>query len=72
MDPSLRGKYPRRCLNYAIAIIAMCLNEEAHYRPFIGDIVVALEYLAAQSRSHEARNISSPSSEATRTPRRDL
>ncbi|CAD5313282.1 unnamed protein product [Arabidopsis thaliana] len=72
VDPSLRGKYPRRCLNYAIAIIAMCLNEEAHYRPFIGDIVVALEYLAAQSRSHEARNVSSPSPEISRTPRRDL
>lgn len=69
VDPSLRGKYPRRCLNYAIAIIAMCLNEEAHYRPFIGDIVVALEYLAAQSRSHEARNVSSPSPEISRTPR---
>ncbi|KAL0760376.1 hypothetical protein YC2023_084011 [Brassica napus] len=51
VDPSLRGAYPRRCLNYAVAIIAMCLNEEAHYRPFIGDIVVALEYLAAQSVS---------------------
>ncbi|KAF3591023.1 hypothetical protein DY000_02023884 [Brassica cretica] len=57
VDPSLRGAYPRRCLNYAVAIIAMCLNEEAHYRPFIGDIVVALEYLAAQSQSLEARNV---------------
>ncbi|KAH0864251.1 hypothetical protein HID58_081462 [Brassica napus] len=71
VDPSLRGKYPRRCLNYAIAIIAMCLNEEAHYRPFIGDIVVALEYLAAQSQSHEARNVSCTSPEVRRTPRRD-
>ncbi|CAN8292215.1 unnamed protein product [Cochlearia groenlandica] len=71
VDPSLRGKYPRRCLNYAIAIIAMCLNEEAHYRPFIGDIVVALEYLAVQSQSHEARNVSSTSPEVRRTPRRD-
>ena len=57
MDPSLRGAYPRRCLNYAVAIIAMCLNEEAHYRPFIGDIVVALEYLAAQSVSWSSERI---------------
>ncbi|KAH0918270.1 hypothetical protein HID58_025930, partial [Brassica napus] len=71
VDPSLRGKYPSRCLNYAVAIIAMCLNEEAHYRPFIGDIVVALEYLAAQSQSLEARNFSSTSPEVTRT-RHDL
>ncbi|WZZ58242.1 hypothetical protein YC2023_058349 [Brassica napus] len=71
VDPSLRGRYPRRCLNYAIAIIAMCLNEEAHCRPFIGDIVVALEYLAAQSRSHEVRNVSFTSPEVTRTPLHD-
>ncbi|KAF3486059.1 hypothetical protein F2Q69_00054853 [Brassica cretica] len=71
VDPSLRGAYPRRCLNYAVAIIAMCLNEEAHYRPFIGDIVVALEYLAAQSQSLEARNVFSTSPEVTRT-RHDL
>ncbi|WZY98400.1 hypothetical protein YC2023_070729 [Brassica napus] len=68
VDPSLRGRYPRRCLNYAIAIIAMCLNEEAHCRPFIGDIVVALEYLAAHSESHEVRNVSFTSPEVTRTP----
>ncbi|CAN7021657.1 unnamed protein product [Brassica rapa subsp. trilocularis] len=68
VDPSLRGRYPRRCLNYAIAIIAMCLNEEAHCRPFIGDIVVALEYLAAHSQSHEVRNVSFTSPEVTRTP----
>lgn len=56
VDPSLRGRFPRRCLNYAIAITAMCLNEEAHYRPLIGDIVVALEYLAAQCEASGARS----------------
>ncbi|XWS24601.1 hypothetical protein CRYUN_Cryun28dG0117200 [Craigia yunnanensis] len=59
VDPLIRGCYPRRCLNYAIAITAMCLNEEANFRPFIGDIVVALEYLASQSQnwSPESRNV---------------
>ncbi|KAF8113691.1 hypothetical protein N665_0046s0041 [Sinapis alba] len=52
------------------SIIAMCLNEEAHYRPFIGDIVVALEYLASHSQSLEAHNVSSTSPEVTRTTRR--
>ncbi|CAL1355336.1 unnamed protein product [Linum trigynum] len=52
VDPRLQGRYPRRCLNYAIAIAGMCLHEEAHLRPLIGDIVVALEYLAAQSTEH--------------------
>lgn len=59
VDPLIRGCYPRRCLNYAIAITAMCLNEEANFRPLIGDIVVALEYLASQSQnwSPESRNV---------------
>ncbi|CAI0434841.1 unnamed protein product [Linum tenue] len=51
-DPQLQGRYPRCSLNYAIAVCAMCLHEEAHFRPLIGDIVVALEYLAAQSAEH--------------------
>lgn len=59
VDPLIRGCYPRRCLNYAIAITAMCLNEEANFRPLIGDIAVALEYLASQSQnwSPESRNV---------------
>ncbi|KAE8723142.1 Serine/threonine-protein kinase PBS1 [Hibiscus syriacus] len=36
VDPLIRGCYPHRCLNYAIAITAMCLNEEANFRPLIG------------------------------------
>ncbi|KAL5778367.1 hypothetical protein ACOSP7_011293 [Xanthoceras sorbifolium] len=55
-DPLLQGRFPRRCLNYAIAITAMCLNEEANFRPLISDIVVALEYLAAQCQSPASQN----------------
>ncbi|GLT58824.1 hypothetical protein SLA2020_316870 [Shorea laevis] len=56
-DPLLQGRYPRRCFNYLVAITAMCLNEEATFRPLIGDIVVALEYLSSQNRSSEPRNV---------------
>lgn len=52
VDPWLQGRFPRRCLNYAIAITAMCLNEEATYRPMITDIVEALDYLASQSENN--------------------
>ncbi|KAK9216968.1 hypothetical protein WN944_008980 [Citrus x changshan-huyou] len=52
VDPLLHGRYPRRCLNYAVAVTAMCLNEEANFRPLINDIVVALDYLVSQSDSH--------------------
>ncbi|XP_038717532.1 probable serine/threonine-protein kinase PBL21 isoform X5 [Tripterygium wilfordii] len=63
VDPLLQGRCPRRCLNYAIAITAMCLNEEQNFRPFIGDILMALEYLACQCSNFEARvhNTTSPS-----------
>ncbi|KAJ6921050.1 hypothetical protein NC651_014582 [Populus alba x Populus x berolinensis] len=53
-DPLLEGCYPRRCFNYAIAITAMCLNEQASFRPLIGDILAALEYLAAQCHVSES------------------
>ncbi|MCI10920.1 serine/threonine-protein kinase PBS1-like, partial [Trifolium medium] len=48
-DPLLQGRFPVRCLHQAIAITAMCLQEQPKFRPLIGDIVVALEYLASQS-----------------------
>lgn len=45
-DPLLEGKYPIKCLYQAVAIAAMCLQDEASTRPLIGDVVTALEYLA--------------------------
>lgn len=51
VDPLLQGQFPLRCLHQAIAVIAMCLQEQPKFRPLISDIVVALEYLASQSIS---------------------
>ncbi|XP_031484153.1 serine/threonine-protein kinase PBL27-like [Nymphaea colorata] len=47
-DPLLEGHFPIRGLHHAVAISAMCLQEQANTRPLIGDIVTALEYLASQ------------------------
>ncbi|KAK9666669.1 hypothetical protein RND81_14G202400 [Saponaria officinalis] len=47
-DPAMKGQYPMRCLHHAIAIAAMCLQEQPAFRPLITDVLVALEYLAAQ------------------------
>lgn len=67
-DPRLQGRFPRRCLNYAIAITAMCLNEEATYRPMITDIVVALDYLASQSENNPvSRNAGANSAPSSTT-----
>ncbi|KAJ8472006.1 hypothetical protein OPV22_026349 [Ensete ventricosum] len=48
-DPLLQGRYPMRGLYQALAVAAMCLQEQAATRPFIGDVVTALSYLASQT-----------------------
>ncbi|KAL6282094.1 hypothetical protein ACE6H2_013023 [Prunus campanulata] len=45
-DPLLGGKFPVKGLNQAVAIAAMCLNEEADCRPSMGDVVTSLEHLS--------------------------
>lgn len=47
-DPMLQGHYPMRGLYQALAVAAMCLQEQAATRPLIGDVVTALSYLASQ------------------------
>lgn len=48
-DPMLNGRYPMRGLYQALAVAAMCLQEQASQRPVIADVVTALSYLAAQN-----------------------
>ncbi|KAH9603306.1 hypothetical protein KSS87_004011, partial [Heliosperma pusillum] len=45
-DPLLEGKFPEKGLHQAVAVAAMCLQEEASTRPLISDVVTALEFLA--------------------------
>ncbi|CAI9763001.1 unnamed protein product [Fraxinus pennsylvanica] len=68
VDPLLEGCFSVRSLQHAVAITAMCLQEQANFRPLISDIVMALEYLASQADSsdshkggYHARTSSSPS-----------
>ena len=48
-DPLLQGRYPMRGLYQALAIAAMCLQEQAATRPLIADVVTSLTYLASQT-----------------------
>ncbi|MCO5581129.1 hypothetical protein L7F22_035006 [Adiantum nelumboides] len=48
-DPLLQGKYPMRGLYQALAVAAMCLQEQGETRPLIADVVTALTYLASQT-----------------------
>ncbi|XP_058209202.1 serine/threonine-protein kinase PBL27-like [Rhododendron vialii] len=64
-DPMLKGHYPMRGLYQALAVAAMCLQEQAATRPLIGDVVTALTYLASQTYDPNA-----PSSQSkVSTPR---
>ncbi|RVW99611.1 putative serine/threonine-protein kinase PBL23 [Vitis vinifera] len=52
-DPSLEGNYPTKGLYQAIAVAAMCLQEEASTRPLITDVVIALAHLAGNDIEDE-------------------
>ncbi|CAD5178347.1 unnamed protein product [Musa acuminata subsp. malaccensis] len=48
-DPVLQGQYPPRGLYQALAVAAMCVQEQPAMRPLIADVVTALTYLASQT-----------------------
>lgn len=45
-DPALKGQFPTKGLNQAVAVAAMCLQEEAEVRPLMTDVVIALSFLS--------------------------
>ncbi|XP_062085231.1 probable serine/threonine-protein kinase PBL25 [Humulus lupulus] len=44
-DPLLNGKFPEKDLNQAVAVAAMCLQEEPSARPLISDVLTTLSFL---------------------------
>nr|CAD1839789.1 unnamed protein product [Ananas comosus var. bracteatus] len=54
-DPNLQGQYPVRGLYQALAVAAMCLQEDPALRPLIVDVVTALTYLASQTYNPETQ-----------------
>lgn len=55
-DPMLQGQYPVRGLYQALAVAAMCVQEQPTMRPLIADVVTALTYLASQTYIPEAQS----------------
>ncbi|OAY84816.1 probable serine/threonine-protein kinase PBL25 [Ananas comosus] len=45
VDPLLEEDYPPKALNQAVAVAAMCLQEEASVRPLMADVVMTLSFL---------------------------
>ncbi|XP_077216547.1 serine/threonine-protein kinase PBL27-like [Tasmannia lanceolata] len=48
-DPMLQGQYPVRGFHQALAVAAMCVQENPYKRPRMADVVTALTYLASQT-----------------------
>ncbi|CAA6661814.1 unnamed protein product [Spirodela intermedia] len=55
VDPFLRGNYPTKALNQAVAVAAMCLQEEPIVRPLMTDVVMALGFLVVALPLRAAR-----------------
>ncbi|KAK6144875.1 hypothetical protein DH2020_021695 [Rehmannia glutinosa] len=72
-DPMLQGQYPPRGLYQALAVAAMCVQEQPNMRPLIADVVTALTYLASQKYDPETQPVQRPSSgSSTPRMRRDM
>lgn len=72
-DPMLQGQYPARGLYQALAVAAMCVQEQPNMRPVIADVVTALSYLASQQHEPDSQSAQSfRSSSSTPRARRDL
>ncbi|KAJ9186084.1 hypothetical protein P3X46_005626 [Hevea brasiliensis] len=61
-DPVLNKQFPEKDLNQAVAIAAMCLQEESAARPLMSDVVTALSFLSV------AKDESIPSPPPPSTP----
>ncbi|PON72786.1 Mitogen-activated protein kinase kinase kinase [Parasponia andersonii] len=58
-DPMLQGQYPARGLYQALAVAAMCVQEQPNMRPVIADVVTALTYLASQKYDPDTQPVQS-------------
>ncbi|OAY75998.1 Serine/threonine-protein kinase CDL1 [Ananas comosus] len=69
-DPTLQGRYPPRAFHQLVVITSMCLQEQPHVRPIIGDVVVALNHVQSQPYILEptSNTTSSPSRAHSRAP----
>ncbi|KAL7113288.1 hypothetical protein ACP275_04G053200 [Erythranthe tilingii] len=68
-DPVLRGDFPKKSFNQAVAIAAMCLQEDAIVRPLISDVVTALSCLPGEpDMGLSARPVSPPSPQLIGSP----
>ncbi|CAI9770636.1 unnamed protein product [Fraxinus pennsylvanica] len=61
VDPLLKEDFPKKSFNQAVAVAAMCLQDESSIRPLMSDVVTALSYLGTGPETGMASAILSPS-----------
>ncbi|GMN39061.1 hypothetical protein TIFTF001_008300 [Ficus carica] len=72
-DPTLQGQYPVRGMYQALAVAAMCVQEQPNMRPVIADVVTALSYLASQKYDPDTQPVqTSRFAPGTPKTRRDI
>jgi len=64
-DPLLRGDFPERDLKQAVAVAAMCLQDEASARPLMSDAAVTLEYLAEAAAASIVSSSAAPAASSS-------
>ncbi|KAG8070658.1 hypothetical protein GUJ93_ZPchr0006g42574 [Zizania palustris] len=69
LDPLLRGDYPKKHLDQAVGVAAMCLQEEDSVRPYMSDAVVTLGFLAEMPAVDKNKQAEEPS--VTGSPKQD-
>ncbi|KAE8725195.1 hypothetical protein F3Y22_tig00009009pilonHSYRG00223 [Hibiscus syriacus] len=60
-DPSLKKEFPEGGLNQAVAMAAMCVQEEATARPLISDLASVLSFLSVAKQGNNIPEDLSPS-----------
>jgi hypothetical protein len=60
VDPLLKNQFPEKDLEQAVAIAAMCLQEEEVVRPFMSDVVTTLSFLSVTPTENIPAPLSPP------------
>ncbi|KAG8389095.1 hypothetical protein BUALT_Bualt02G0193600 [Buddleja alternifolia] len=68
-DPLLKGEFPKKCFNQAVAVAAMCIQEDADVRPLISDVVTALSYVGVEPDGGSDPPDSAPSPHVIGSPK---
>nr|GLL42779.1 serine/threonine-protein kinase At3g07070-like isoform X1 [Ipomoea trifida] len=68
LDPKLKGKAPEKSFKQAVAVAAICLEEDPEVRPLMTDVVSALSFLSEglQEKGSDSPAASSPPEQENR------